>query len=108
MAITGAILVAAGIMLAFLATQVSSDLTKRRSGSCNGLLPMPTSAYILGWSGLGVAVLAVLMLAPRLRQSRGGWLTCVLVFAVMAVVFAAFVVFTVYGDAPTTRWQCSG
>jgi uncharacterized membrane protein len=108
LAITGAILVVAGIVLAFLATQVSSDLTKERTSTCNGLLPMPTSAYVLGWAGVGVTVLAVLMLVLRLRQSRGGWPTWVLVLAVLAVLFAAFVIYTVYGDAPTTRWQCSG
>lgn len=108
LAITGAILTVAGIVLSFLATQVSTDLTKQRSSTCNGLLPMPTSAYVLGWAGVGVTVAAVIMLALRLRKSRGGWPTSVLMLAVLAVLFAAFVIYTVYGDAPTTRWQCSG
>lgn len=69
---------------------------------------MPTSAYVLGCAGVGVAVLAVIMLALRLRQSRGGWPAWALVLAVLAFLFAALVIYTVYGDAPTTRWQCSG
>ncbi|MEV4314876.1 hypothetical protein [Actinocrispum sp. NPDC049592] len=107
-AIAGGLLAVAGAVLAFLATQVSTDLTHQRSSTCNGLLPMPTSAYVLGWTGVAAGVIAVVLLVSRLRQSRGGWPVWVLVLAVLVVLFAGFVVYTVYGDAPTTRFQCSG
>jgi ABC-type xylose transport system permease subunit len=104
----GGVLAVAGVLLAVLATRVSTDLTRQRSSTCNGLLPMPASAYVLGWSAVAAGLVAVLLLVLRLRKSRGGWPTSVLVLAVLAVLFAGFVTYTVYGDAPVTHWLCSG
>jgi hypothetical protein len=106
--VAGGLLAVAAAVLAFLATQVSTDLTHQRSSTCNGLLPMPASAYILGWSGVAVGAVAVALLAFRLHRSRGGWPVWVLALAVLVVLSAGFVIYTVYGDAPTTRFQCSG
>lgn len=104
--ITSGVLVVAAVVLAFLATQVSTDLTKQRHDTCNGLLPMPGSAYVLGWCGVGAAATAAVLVL--VRWSRSGWRTTRLVLSLLALVFAGFVVYTVYGDAPTTRWLCSG
>lgn len=102
----GGLLAVAAAVLAFLATQVSTDLTRQRQATCDGLLPMPTSAYVLGWSGVGVAVLAAIVMLAR--RSGGGWRIALLVLVVVALAFAGFVTYTVYGDAPTTRFMCSG
>jgi hypothetical protein len=102
----GGLLTVASAVLAFLATRVSTDLTKQRHATCDGLLPMPTSAYVLGWSGVALAVVAVVVVAAR--RSGGGWRAGLLVLAVLALAFAGFVTYTVYGDAPTTRFMCFG
>jgi len=108
LAAVGGVLAVAGILLAVLATQVSTAVTRQRSSTCNGLLPMPASAYVLGWAAVTMSLVAVLVLALRIRRSGGGWITWVLVLAVLIVLFAGFVTYTVYADAPTTRWLCSG
>jgi FtsH-binding integral membrane protein len=108
LAAVGGVLAVAGILLTVLATQVSTNLTRQRSSTCNGLLPMPVSAYVVGWAAVTVSLVAVLVLARRVRQSGGGWVTWVLAVAVLIVLFAGFVSYTVYADAPTTRWLCSG
>lgn len=102
----GGLLALAAVVLAFLATQVSSDLTKERHATCNGLLPMPTSAFVLAWSAVGLSIAAAAVLLARRAGGRAR--IALLVFAVLALAFAAFVTYTIYADAPTTKWQCSG
>lgn len=104
----GGVLAVAGIVLAFLATQVSTDLSKQRSSTCNGLLPMPTSAYVLGFSAVAAGLVAVLLLVWRGRRSGGGWAGGLLALAILAILFAGFVTYTVFGDAHTTAHLCSG
>jgi hypothetical protein len=104
--ILGGLLALAAVVLAFLATQVSSDLTKERNTTCNGLLEMPTSAFVLAWSAVGLSVVAAVVVLSR--RTGGGWRVALLVLAVLALAFAAFVTYTIYADAPTTKWQCSG
>ncbi|TCO52628.1 hypothetical protein [Actinocrispum wychmicini] len=103
----GGVLTVAGIVLAVLATQVSTDLTKQRSSTCNGLLPMPTSAYVFGWTAVAAALVAVVLLVLG-RRAGAWWVITLLVLAVLAFLFAGFVTYTVYGDAPTVRHLCSG
>lgn len=102
----GGLLAVAAVVLAFLATQTSSDLTKKRNATCNGLLEMPTSAFVLAWSAVGLSVVAAVVVLSR--RTGGRWRVALLVFAVLALAFAAFVTYTIYTDAPTTKWQCSG
>ncbi|GAB3876869.1 hypothetical protein GCM10029964_024760 [Kibdelosporangium lantanae] len=100
------LLAVAAAVLAFLATRVSGDLTRQRQATCDGLLPMPASAYVLGWSGVGLAVVAAIVLLAK--RSGGGWRVALLVLSLLALAFAGFVTYTVYADAPTTRFMCSG
>jgi hypothetical protein len=59
----------------------------------------------IGWSGVALALVAAVVAA---RRSGGGWRAALLVLAVLALAFAGFVTYTVYGDAPTTRFMCFG
>jgi hypothetical protein len=106
----GAVLAVGSVVLAVASTRVSDGLTHQRERTCDGLLPMPTSAYLLGWLGVGVAALAVVLSVLRVLRSRGdsGWRMTLLVFSVLCLLSAGFVIYTVYGDAPIHRFLCSG
>jgi len=96
--------------LAGAATQVSYGLIRHRASTCNGMVPMPVSAYVLGWAGVGTAALALVMLGVDAARCRrvGGVRTALLALTVLCLAFAAFVTYTVYSDAPTRRFLCSG
>ena len=58
------------VVLAVVAAQVSYGVTRQRESTCNGRIPMPTSAFALGWAAVGVALLAtvVVLLGQRSRD----------------------------------------
>jgi hypothetical protein len=62
--------IASGV-LAVAATQVSYGTTHQRGSTCNGLIPMPTSAFALGWAAVAVALLATIaaLIGRRAREA---------------------------------------
>ncbi|WP_156893144.1 hypothetical protein [Actinokineospora enzanensis] len=91
-----------GVVLGVLGAQVSQRLVRQRGGTCDGMLPMPTSAYLLAWAAVALCLLGGFLV---LRAKRTPALTILLI---IALAFTAFVVYSVYSDAPTHRFLCSG
>ena len=56
----GCLLAVGSVVLAVAATQVSYGVARQRESTCNGLIPMPTSAFALGWAAVAVALLATI------------------------------------------------
>src|SRR5204863_541482 len=104
----GPALALGALALAAAAARISDDLTHTRARTCDGLLPMPASAYVLGWLGVGTALLAVAAMVFRLRSGSSGWALALLVIFVLVLLFTAFATYAVYADAPTRRFLCSG
>jgi hypothetical protein len=67
----GCLLAVGGVVLAVAAAQVSYGVTRQREGTCNGLIPMPTSVFELGWAAVAVALLATVtvLIGRRAREA---------------------------------------
>ena len=101
-AVTGGVLAAGAIVLAVIAAQISQGLTSKRAHTCDGMLPMPFPAFAFGWAAVAAGLAAVVLYAARWRRPLP------IVLAVLVLAAAGFVLYTVYGDAPTHRFTCSG
>lgn len=99
----------AGVVLAVLALGVRQDLVTRRHDTCDGLLPLPASGLWFGWLGAGLAVAALVVAIVQLvRHRRSGLSRLAAGCAVLASLFAVFVLYTVVQDAAPIQWLCSG
>lgn len=108
-AVMAVAMAAAGVVLAVLATGVSQDLLTRRHKACDGLLPMPAPGFWFGWLSAGLAVAALVLAAVQLvRHRRSGLSRLAAGCAVLACLFAVFVLYTLFQDAAPVRWLCSG
>ncbi|MGI8647074.1 MAG: hypothetical protein DLM55_03565 [Acidimicrobiales bacterium] len=50
------------VVLAVVAAQVSYGVARQRESTCNGQIPMSTSAFVLGWAAVAAALLATVVL----------------------------------------------
>jgi uncharacterized membrane protein len=107
--IVAGILLLVGVALAVLATEVSQDLTMRRSASCDGTLPMPVSGFWDGWLSAALTLAAlILAVAKIIRRGRARLSIVIVWLATLAFAFAIFVLYTLFGDAEPIRSLCSG
>lgn len=114
-------IVATSVALAILSANVGYGVTQRREATCDGRIPMPVSIFVLGWSAIVLALLALVLItavwqrrdggAPltRAAPSAGGVIIlATLVAATLAIALDAYLLYTVYQDAPLQRFVCSG
>lgn len=57
----GLAIVMLSLVLAVSAINVSSDLTHRQRTACDGTIPMPASAFVLSWSAVALAAMAMIL-----------------------------------------------
>jgi hypothetical protein len=63
-------LVVVGVLLSTINANAQAELIRRRQDTCDGSLPLPTAAYVLGFAGLVVGAVALFLLGRWFRHSR--------------------------------------
>jgi hypothetical protein len=98
----------AGMLLSLPNTNAQSELGRRRHAACNGTLPLPTSAYVLGVAGLFVGAIALYLLLRWFRHSRQPVTLILLATAGAAVVVEIFGVVTAFQEGRPIDPLCFG
>ncbi len=101
-------LVVAGVLLATINTNAQAELLRRRQASCDGSLPLPTSAYVLGFAGLVVGAVALFLLVRWFGHSRQPLALILFATATAAVVFELFAIVTAFQDGRPVNALCGG
>jgi hypothetical protein len=101
-------LVVAGVLLATINTNAQAELLRRRQAGCDGSLPLPTSAYVLGFAGLVVGAVALFLLVRWFGHSRQPLALILFATATAAVVFELFAIVTAFQDGRPVNALCGG
>ncbi|MEU4194776.1 hypothetical protein AB0E69_22945 [Kribbella sp. NPDC026611] len=101
-------LLVAGVLLALINTNAQTELTRRRQATCDGTLPLPTTAYLVGFAGLLIGAIALFLLVRWFRHSRQPIATTLLITAATAVIFEVFALATAFHDAKPIDSLCFG
>lgn len=101
-------LIVVGVLLALINANAQSELARRRQDSCDGSLPLPTTAYVLGFAGLLVGALALFLLLRWFGHSRQPIALILVATATAAVVFEIFALITAFQEAGPVQAICGG
>ncbi|MEI8410089.1 MULTISPECIES: hypothetical protein [unclassified Kribbella] len=91
-------LVVVGLLLSTITTNAQAELIRRRQDSCDGSLPLPTTAYVLGFAGLAVGAVALFLLTRWFRHSRQPITLILFATAIAAVIFELFALVTAFQE----------
>jgi len=81
------VLLIVGVLLSLANTNAQTELVHRRSESCDGSLPLPAGAYVLGFGGLLAGAIALIVLIRWFGRSRDGLALVLLVSASAGLIF---------------------
>ncbi len=101
-------LVVVGVLLSTINANAQAELIRRRQASCDGSLPLPTTAYVLGFAGLAVGAVALFLLARWFRHSRQPLAIILFVTAIAAVIFELFALVTAFQEGRPVHPMCGG
>ncbi|MFG1817325.1 hypothetical protein ACGFIF_26455 [Kribbella sp. NPDC049174] len=101
-------LVIVGVLLATINTNAQAELIRRRQASCDGSLPLPTAAYVLGFVGLGVGAVALFLLIRWFGHSREPIALILFATAAAAVIFEFFALVTAFQEGRPVHPICGG
>ncbi|GAA1601669.1 hypothetical protein GCM10009789_64850 [Kribbella sancticallisti] len=87
-------LMVVGVVLALTCLNAQAELVRRRRAACDGSMPLPTTAYVLGGIGLFVGLLALVLLLRWFGHSRQLIAFILFATAVAGVIFQIFVLIT--------------
>jgi hypothetical protein len=97
-----------GVLLAMINTNAQAELVRRRQDSCDGTLPLPTTAYVLGFTGLTVGAVALFLLIRWFGHSRQPIALILFATATAAVVFEVFGLVTAFQQGRPVVPMCGG
>ncbi|MFI7064159.1 hypothetical protein ACIBL3_24440 [Kribbella sp. NPDC050124] len=98
----------AGVLLSTINTNAQAELIRRRQDSCDGTIPLPTSAYVLGFAGLAVGAVALFLLVRWFRHNRQPLVLILFGTAIAALIFEAFAVITAFQEGRPLVPMCGG
>ena len=101
-------LIIVGLLLALTNTNAQSELSRRRHASCDGTLPLPTSAYLLGFAGLVVGAIALFLMRRWFHHNRQPIALVLFTTATAAVVFEIVAVITAFQEGRPINALCFG
>jgi hypothetical protein len=101
-------LIVAGMLLSLTNTNAQSELGRRRHAACDGTLPLPTGAYVLGVAGLVVGAIALYLSLRWFRHGRQPITLILLATAGAAVVVEIFAVVTAFQQGRPIESLCFG
>ena len=101
-------LIVVGIVLALTNTNAQSELMRRRQDTCDGSLPLPTAAYVLGFAGLAVGIVALILLVRWFRGSRHPIALILFATAIAALIVELFAVVTAFQEGQPVYPMCGG
>lgn len=101
-------LVVVGLLLSTINANAQAELIRRRQDSCDGSLPLPTTAYVLGFAGLAVGAVALFLLARWFRRSRQPLALILFATATAAVIFELFALVTAFQEGRPVYPMCGG
>jgi hypothetical protein len=101
-------LVVVGLLLSTINTNAQAELIRRRQDSCDGSLPLPTTAYVLGFAGLAVGGVALFLLARWFGHSRQSITLILFATATAAVIFELFALVTAFQEGRPVHPMCGG
>lgn len=101
-------LIIVGVLLAMTNANAQTELGRRRQAACDGTLPLPTSAYILGFAGLIIGAIALFLLLRWFRRNRQPIALVLFTTATAAVVFEIVAVITAFQEGRPISALCFG
>jgi hypothetical protein len=101
-------LMVAGVLMSLTNTNAQTELDRRRQAACDGTLPLPTAAYVLGFAGLAVGTVALFLLLRWFGHSRQPIALILFTTAGAAVVFEIVALVTAYQEARPLQSLCFG
>ncbi|TCO34281.1 hypothetical protein EV652_102347 [Kribbella steppae] len=101
-------LVVAGVLLATINANAQAELIRRRQASCDGSLALPTTAYVLGFVGLVVGAVALILLIRWFGHSRQPIELILFATATAAVIFELFALVTAFQEGRPVHPMCGG
>jgi uncharacterized BrkB/YihY/UPF0761 family membrane protein len=101
-------LVVVGVLLATINANAQAELIRRREDSCDGSIPLPTSAYVLGFAGLAVGAVALFLLFRWFGHSRQVIELVLFATATAAVIFELFALVTAFQEGRPVYPMCGG
>jgi len=101
-------LVVVGVLLATINTNAQAELIRRRQDSCDGSIPLPTAAYVLGFAGLVVGAVALFLLVRWFGHSRQPIALILFATATAAVIFELFAIVTAFQEGRPVHPLCGG
>ena len=101
-------LMVVGVLLALTNSNAQTELVRRRQDTCDGTLALPAAAYVLGFAGLVVGVIALFLLVLWFHRSRQPLALILFATAAAAVVFEVFAVVTAFQDGSPIQSLCFG
>ncbi|MEU4289669.1 hypothetical protein AB0E63_15705 [Kribbella sp. NPDC026596] len=101
-------LIIVGLLLALTNTNAQSELSRRRHASCDGTLPLPTSAYLLGFAGVVVGAIALFLMRRWFHHNRQPIALVLFTTATAAVVFEIVAVITAFQEGRPINALCFG
>ena len=101
-------LIVVGVLLALTNTNAQAELVRRRQDTCDGTLPLPTSAYVLGFAGLIIGALALFLLLRWFRRNRQPIALILFTTAIAAVIVEILAVVTAFQEGRPVDSVCFG
>ena len=101
-------LVVAGVLLSMINANAQAELIRRRQDSCDGSLPLPTTAYVLGFAGPVIGAVALFLLVRWFGRSRQPLVLILFATATAAVIFEVLALVTAFRDGRPVDSICGG
>ena len=101
-------LIVVGVVLSLTNTNAQSELVRRRQDTCDGSLPLPTAAYVFGFAGLAVGIVALVLLVRWFRGSRQPIALILFATAIAALIVELFAVVTAFQEGRPVYPMCGG
>ena len=95
-----------GVLLSLTNANAQTELVRRRQDACDGTIPLPTGAYVLGVSGVVVGAIALFLLLRWFGHSRQAIALILFTTAAAAVVFEIFALVTAFQDGRPLHAVC--